>query len=602
MRTHTHLWLDRSFLTRIMLPALVLVLSPALLAAAEARSGEQIYKQLCISCHGATGGGTKDHYPHPLMGDRSVAQLTKRIARSMPKDNPGTCVGDDAQKVAAYIYDAFYSRAAQARRQGPRVELTRLTVRQYRNVLADLVGSFRTLGRWDDQHGLHAEYRSSRRFRNANPGLVRLDPEVHFDFGTSSPDPEKLDPHQFSARWEGSVLAPETGDYEFIIRTDHAARLWVNNLNRPLVDAWVKSGKDTEYRASISLLGGRAYPLRLEFSKAKQGVDDSKKTKEKPPVPASIALLWKLPRRAEEVIPQRDLTPNRFPETFVVTTPFPPDDRSLGYERGTSISREWDQAATDAAIETAGYVVSHLQELAGAADNSPDRAARLREFCRRFAERAFRRPLTPQQQQFFIDRQFQPGRAPEIAVKRVVLLVLNAPQFLYQELDSKPDAYDVASRLSFGLWDSLPDQELLQAAAAGRLATREQVAHQVERMMSDLRTRSKVHEFFLQWLKIDQIPELSKDPKLFAGFDPALASDLRTSLDLFVEDVVWSPPSDFRRLLLGNELYLNGRLAQFYGAHLPPEAPFQKVSLESQARAGVLTHPYLLSVFAYTGT
>ncbi len=109
------------------------------------RTGEQIYRQMCASCHGASGEGTDDHYPRPLIGERSVAGLSKLIAKTMPEDEPGTCVGPDADKVSAYIYDAFYSKAAQARNpmRPARIELSRLTVRQYRNALADLIGSFR---------------------------------------------------------------------------------------------------------------------------------------------------------------------------------------------------------------------------------------------------------------------------------------------------------------------------------------------------------------------------------------------------------------------------------------------------------------------------
>ena len=84
------------------------------------------------------------------------------------------------------------------------------------------------------------------------------------------------------------MLAPETGEYEFTIRTEHAARLWLNDLRRPLIDAWVKSGSDTEYRGSLFLIGGRVYPLRLEYSKAKQGVDDSKNKPKPPPTKSSI--------------------------------------------------------------------------------------------------------------------------------------------------------------------------------------------------------------------------------------------------------------------------------------------------------------------------
>ena len=65
--------------------------------------------------------------------------------------------------------------------------------------------------------------------------------------------------------------------------------------------------------------------------------------------------------------------------------------------------------------------------------------------------------------------------------------------------------------------------------------------------------------------------------------------------------MVWSDASDFRRLLLADDLYLNGRLAKFYGAKLPADAPFQKVKLDEKERAGLVTHPYLMATFAYTG-
>jgi hypothetical protein len=109
-----------------------------------------------------------------------------------------------------------------------------------------------------------------------------------------------------------------------------------------------------------------------------------------------------------------------------------------------------------------------------------------------------------------------------------------------------------------------------------------------------------LREFLLHWLKIDQVADIAKDPKRFPGFDAAMVSDLRTSLELFLDDVVWSESGDFRRLLLSDETYLNGRLARFYGANLPVDAGFQKVKLNAQERAGVLTHPYQMTRFAYT--
>jgi cytochrome c553 len=560
-------------------------------------AGAQIYREKCASCHGPAGEGTKRHR-EPLAGELPVAELTKVIAKTMPDNKPGSLSAEEAQQVAAYIHDAFYSVAARERNRPPRIELARLTVSQYRNAVADLIGGFRSATRLDERRGLRAEYYKGRNFRDRV--LERVDGEVHFDFGTDTPVPEKTEPHEFSIRWTGSLIVPETGSYEFVVRTEHAARLWLNDLNRPLIDAWVKSGNDTEYRGSIALVAGRVYPLRLEYTKAKQGVDDSKTNKNKPPaVKSSIALLWKQPHRAVDVISSRNLTPVSSAESFVVTTPFPPDDRSYGWERGTAVSKEWDEATTEAALETAGHVVRRLNELAGTRDGAGDRTARAREFCQRFAERAFRRPLSEEQKRLFIERLFEASPDLDIAVKRVVLVVLKSPRFLYREVGSKPDSYDVAARLSFGLWDSLPDTELLTAAATGQLATRDQVVRQAERMLGDLRARTKLRQFLLTWLKVDHHPDIAKDAKRFPGFDAALVSDLRTSLELLLDEVVWDDRSDFRQLFLADQLHLNGRLARFYQVELPPDADFRKMELDADRRAGVLTHPYLMAAFAY---
>ena len=93
-----------------------------------------------------------------------------------------------------------------------------------------------------------------------------------------------------------------------------------------------------------------------------------------------------------------------------------PTRRSRSPPTSSPISRNWPASRQDA----------------------PDREPKLREFCRRFAERAFRRPLTDEQKAFFIDRQFKEAKNPETAVKRVVLLVLKSPRFLYREIGSEP--------------------------------------------------------------------------------------------------------------------------------------------------------------------
>lgn len=582
---------------------------------AKPQTGQAVFEQECVRCHGSHGEGTKKT-TRPLVGEKSPVQLFALIKRTMPDDDPGSCTDDEYRKVAAYIYDAFYSPDAQARLHPPRVVLSHLTVGQYRNAVADLIGTFRSSATPDDRQGLHGEYFNAADVRHDKRLIDRIDPVVKFDFGTSGPevdaeDPnaEKFNPDQFSIQWEGSVFADQTGDYEFVVRTEQALRLWVNDPKRPVIDAKVKSGDDTEYRATIPLIAGRSFPIRLEIYKGRELKEENKKKGEHKRQNASVALLWKPPhQQVDELIPARYLSPAQVPEVAVVRTPFPPDDRSYGWERGTAVSKEWFGATTDAALEVAGYVDSHLVELGGVSNDASDRGEKLRAFCRSFAERAFRRPLTDNEKRELVDRQFEAITDPNEAVKRAVIRVMIAPEFLYPDAVESFTADDaarrqqfaVASRLALVLWDSLPDQALLDAAAKGELASREQVEQQARRMLNDPRARLKIRQSLLAWLRVDQPAELAKDTKRFPDFDAAVAADLRTSLELFLDEMASSDDANFRQLLLSDDLYLNGRLAKFYGADLPEDADFQKVKLDPY-RAGVLTQPCMLATFAYPG-
>lgn len=578
--------------------------------------GAVIYRELCSSCHGDRGQGG-DGYSQALTGDLSPNQLARYIDQTMPEDAPEKCVGEEAQAVATYISDAFYSPLAQARNASPRIELSRLTVRQFRHTVADLIGTFRSSPPDDPQRGLHGEYYASRDLDKAEDRVLhRVDPEVRFSFGMEAPGAERFDARAFSIRWEGALLAPETGDYELILETENAARLWLNDPREPLIDAWVKSGDEREFRASLFLLGGRAYPLKLEFSKSKQGVDDSDKQKDSPIGTASIGLLWKRPHGEPEVVRERYLAPRDVPPVFVNDTPFPPDDRSQGFERGTSVSEAWNEALTEAAIRTSAYVVKHLPALSGIPEDAPGRDARLRNFATELAARAMRRPLDEELRLLLVDQQFESAPDVETAVKRIVLLCVQSPRLLFQSAggpdgglehdqdrdDRDGDDYDVASRLALFLWDSLPDRELIEAAAAGRLRTRQELQAQAERMMADQRARAKLRDFFMQWLRVDMAGELTKDAERFPQFDKGLVSDLRTSLELLTDEVVSSESSDFRELLLTERLPMNGRVARFLGVELAEDAPFQSIAFEPGRRAGVLTHPYLLANFAYRDT
>ena len=561
--------------------------------------GSDIFRARCAVCHGPNGEGGVA-YPRALTGKKSVAELSRFIQQEMPP-GPKHCSKEEANLLAPFLFNSFYSPLAQERFRPAQVSLQRLTVRQFRNAVADLVSVPHQAVPNDPPTGLYGEYFNGRDTNAKTKVFKRIDPEINFDFGTSAPAADKFDPHIFTIAWQGDVLAPDTGDYEFTIRSDQSVRLWVNGWKQPLIDGHIRSSNDNEFTASIYLVGGRAYPIRLEFIKAGQGVDDSNQRKAKPPGKAFVSLLWRRPQHATERIPSHCFFTQTDVPTFIVDTKFPPDDRSTGYERGSSVSKEWDDATTAAAISTANYIVSNLADVTGVPQDAPDRKERLRKYCERFVQRAFRRPNNSEVQRIYVDKQFDSAANPEIAVKRSVILTLISPRFLYREIvaPGTHDPYAIASQLSFGLWDTLPDAEITRAAAAGELASPENLKNQASRMAADPKAWNKLREFLFHWLRLDDVPDIVKNPVHYPGFDVASVSDLRTSLEIFLEKTAWNDRSDYRDLMLSNTTFLNGRLAKIYGVNLPTDAPFQPFALDSAERSGVLTNPYLLSRFAY---
>jgi hypothetical protein len=562
---------------------------------ADPRSGEVVYREDCLRCHGPMGQGVAGKSDEPLLGEKSIAFLAKYIAREMPEDDPGTLSTAEALASAQYIHAAFYSAEARARNNPPRLELAHLTERQYRESVTDLLGSFRRGSSTHESGGLAAVYRglkdgdSTNTDKNEAKFLERVDPVISFDFGTKAPAAGSR-AEQFKINWSGSLLVPDTGEYDFRVTTPNGVRVYVNpsangSEKNALIDLWVSSAMLRSGQGQVFLLGGRSYPLKVEFFKYKD------KT-------ASIKLEWRPPGGAWTVIPAENLSPKSSSSVDVVSVPLPPDDAGMGYERGVSVSREWTEAIAKGGLQAAALLAPHLHEYAGTTATAPDRAEKLKAFTWRFAQLAYRRPLTVEQKAD-LAKIFVPAVTPEIAARRAILHVLSSPHFLYPATGTQDD-YAVATRLALALWDSLPDEALLKVAAQGALKTPEQVRAQAQRMQKDPRAKAKLRDFLHHWLHVEEGAEIAKDQAAYPGFDPGVVMDLRTSLDLFVEGVVWSEASDYRQLLLSDTILMNERLAKFYGQKLPDGHGFRPVKMDAAQRAGVLTHPYLLATFSYT--
>lgn len=561
------------------------------------RSGEAVYRQDCMSCHGPVGEGVAGKSDEPLVGEKSIASLAKYIAREMPEDDPGTLSMADATASAEYIHQAFYSAEARARNHPPRIELAHLTVRQYRESIADLLGSLRGAFGTTETGGLAGVYRERPERDPKMPDRNRpeatfkkqVDPVIDFDFGANAPEKGTY-AAQFSINWTGSVLAPDTGEYEFRVTSLNGVRFYVNppeggNEKNALIDLWVSSGMSRSAHASVFLLGGRSYPIKIEFFKFKD------KT-------AGLKLEWRPPGGDWTVVPRSHLSPAWSSHVNVVSVPLPPDDGSIGYERGSSVSREWTEAVAKGALQVSAMIGPGVFGLAGTKADAPDRAEKLKAFSLRFAQLAYRRPLTDEQKAD-LAAIYAGDVAPEVAAKRAFIFTLSNPAFLYPGIGPQDD-YAVASRLALALWDSVPDAPLLKAAAAGQLKTEAQVRQHAQRMMKDPRAKAKLRDFLHDWLHVEEGAEIAKDQKEYPGFDQGVVMDLRTSLDLFTENIVWSEKSDYRQLLLGDTILMNQRLAKFYGQQVAPGDGFQPVKMDADQRAGVLTHPYLLATFSYT--
>jgi Protein of unknown function (DUF1592)/Protein of unknown function (DUF1588)/PA14 domain/Protein of unknown function (DUF1595)/Cytochrome C oxidase, cbb3-type, subunit III len=586
------------------LTCLAFCLSGWLVAQETPPNGESIFARHCAKCHGDHGEGVPDECEDPLQGDRPLPALARYIDRKMPEDEPELLDADESRRVAEYIMGAFYSPEARAKNQPtPKMAFSRLTNRQFRESVADLIGSFGETRPPGEARGLKARYfQSDGMNKKAKMAFEREDACLDFDFGGKSPG-DGINDEQFAIEWEGSLLAPATGWYDFRLSTPNGARVYLNGERQQgdgnqrddssakrqptFIDAWVSSGSEVrEISARMFLLGGRGYPFRLDWFKFKEPR-------------GMVRLEWKAPLGEWEVLGAPYLSPTPAAHVAVVSTPFPPDDASEGYERGCGVSKAWQEATTVAAIDAADQVVTRLPRLSGVKDDDPERLARLKKFVADFASRAFRRPLDDEQRGRYVDGVFAAGVAPEQAVKRAVILILQSPRFLYPEIGPHKDDYTVAARLALGAWDSLPDPALLDVAREGRLRTEDQVAEQARRLMADPRAKAKLAGFFEHWLKLDVESDLRKESEMFPGFDAALVADLRRSLELFVEKVVWSEGSDYRELMQADYLLLNERLAKFYGVAMPDGGGFQKVALDPAERSGVVTHPYLLARLAH---
>lgn len=283
---------------------------------------------------------------------------------------------------------------------------------------------------------------------------------------------------------------------------------------------------------------------------------------------------------------------------------FPPDEAAFGFESNNvaPVTSPLVQRYMSAAEALAAKAARNSDSLAPCPGGS-DPARCGAEFVERFGRRAFRRPLTDSER-VALRAAYDAGAASgdrAAGVRLVIEVALQSPQFLYRleapgagDAPRRLDAYELATRLSFFLWATTPDDALLAEAEAGGLARAEDVERVARRMLADPRAIDGLRSFHRQWLGLSELETHSKDGELGRQFTPELRAAMVEETLRFSTEAVLGGGDTVRTLLTSRASWVDASLASLYGVAAPAK-PFERVELPRDRRAGLLTQASLLT-------
>ncbi len=236
-----------------------------------------------------------------------------------------------------------------------------------------------------------------------------------------------------------------------------------------------------------------------------------------------------------------------------------------------------------------------------------------RGFLQRFGRRAWRRPLSEEETTRYLHLGAAAG-GMVAGLRAVTAALLQSPNFLYRSEIGLPDPkdptrlrltdYEMASRLSYFLWSAPPDDQLLDAAAAGRLSTDEGLAAETVRLLRSPRARQTMSGFFVELFRLRRLDRLYEGRGKHPRFTTTLPAAMKEETLRLIEEIAFDPQRDFREIFSSRFTYVNGELARLYGLPAPadPKA-FTRVALPADGpRSGVLSQGAFLAIFANSGS
>lgn len=311
-------------------------------------------------------------------------------------------------------------------------------------------------------------------------------------------------------------------------------------------------------------------------------------------------------------------------DTTKPASTFGAEEEALGFNNNAANLNVSDQLANKYLIAAEGVSERATDPAVMAATLGCDVAASGQDACAQqfiatFLPRAFRRPVAQEEKDAFFAL-YQKGLAePEepdpfrVGIQLVIQAALQSPAFLYRVemgLPAEPGAtyqrlsdHEMASRLSYFLWGTMPDPELFAAAEAGQLGTKEEIEAQARRMLADPKARDAIEEFHTQWLDYDRIGNITKDTALFPDYSPAIGQMMREEMRAFIEHAIFEGKGDLATMLTAPYSIMPPELATFYG-YAPPEGAVPgepvKIDLPPTERGGLLTLGALMTINAHT--
>ncbi len=229
------------------------------------------------------------------------------------------------------------------------------------------------------------------------------------------------------------------------------------------------------------------------------------------------------------------------------------------------------------------------------------------QFAKGFLRRAFRRPTGAAELRRFTAL-FEVRRGTpifETSARQFIAATLASPSFLYrgrgvvaatQDWSSRHGAYELATRLSYFLWATTPDDRLLDLAESGALLSPATLEGEARRLLADSRAGEARRSFFHQWLGLTRYPDKSR--RTYPDWGPELWASMRQEIDAFVDDLFTGGDGRLTTLLAASYTFVDTRLASLYGVPVPKAPGSSRVELPSGQRAGVLTSAALLSALS----